>query len=279
MHDESHKQAIRNAINILENDGLSAHAHVAQTFLPDLERGTVHADRAGEKLTAEILVEVACIDVDTYSRYICNTASLEHYYNPDTDQGLDLSGYRGYVDFIDDWAVWILTLTGLAPFVDADISFRPGINFGQPYPSAADRCQEHYATALAIWRGEQPSESGYAWADAMFHLGWACHFVADLCVSPHTVSDEFWGHSNYEDTIDAMQSAPAIHAQTVGPNLADYRLDDTTREIAVQAATETHPELHLYSENRWQDAARLAIPRAEKYSARLIEKFLHEVGV
>jgi hypothetical protein len=275
MHDASHKSTIQQAISILENDGHTTHAHSAKSFLSDLERGTVHADRAGSELRAEITAEIVCIDIYTYSKYVCNMAGLEHYYDPSTKRGLDLSQYANLLEFVDTWAPFILTLGVL----DVDIAFKPELDFNHAYPSAVDHCQDHYDTALAIWRGQRPTDTGYAWADAMFHLGWACHFIADVCVSPHTVSNEFWGHSDYEDTIDSMQFSPDVHAISVGPKIQDYQLGDTAREIAVQAAVETRQELHLYCDDQWEEGACRAIPRAERFTARLLEKFLVEVKV
>ena len=114
----------------------------------------------------------------------------------------------------------------------------------------------------------------------MFHLGWACHFIADLSVSPHTVSDQIWNHNRFEEQIDVIQKEQGIHADSISRDLADYHLTTSARDLAVEIATVTRTHLWLYQdENRWSDGARVAIPLAEHYTTRLLAKFLDEVGI
>jgi hypothetical protein len=277
MHGFSHEKIIQYAKNILKKDHHFTYSYVADVFESDLLRGTSHADSAGEPLFIIVKLNFLFWEVKSWRKEICNMASLGHYHNPDTNKGLDLSQYshlEGWIEAGGTVAAIILGAFGFWP----DVSASPPINFNTTYQSAADACQEHYNLAVKIWRGQDPGVS-FPWAEAMFHLGWACHFIADVCVSPHTVSNEFWTHDKYEDKIQEIIADATVHEDSISTNLADYGLNTSARQLVVQAANETRQELYLYKEDRWIEGARKAIPRAEVYTARLIAKFLNEVGV
>jgi hypothetical protein len=268
----NHPVVIDRALKIIEHDGHHSFAQVLGSFKDDLLRGVDFADNADAKLSIKITLNLLGCGLHTWKKPITNLSTFTHYYDPDTQAGLDLQAYGSLENLVDSAGF----LAGLifAPGLSVDISSTPELMFDRPYPSAADRCQEEYDLAVATWHGT----AGYPWADAMFHLGWACHFLADLCVSTHTVSDRFWDHGSYEDRIVAVANEKDVHLQGIG-SLGQYQTNVSAKQMAIDAATETHGELALYDNNQWDDAAYLAIPRAERYTARLLVKFLQEVGV
>jgi hypothetical protein len=280
---KDHATPILYAIKSIEADGHPVFARLLSSFLPDLIRGTDKADNDGPNETIYVKVHWTCTDIGVVTVDLGNLASFSHYYDPDTGQGLNLSGWgsvEGFVDYLGSFG-GILFLGGI--WFDASVF--PPLDFTHPYPNAADRCEEHYQSALRIWRGEEPAPHGYPWADAMFHLGWACHFLADLCVSAHTASDTFQGHQAYEDFLAVQQAlgmalppdAPGnLHIHSVGTD-ADYGTGISAHDLAVEVAVATHDELPLYNDRQWYQAARAAIPRAEIATARLLMKFLTDV--
>lgn len=269
---DNHADPIEHALMIIEKDGHKAYANVLRSFQTDLLRGAEFADRSDVEVYINISLNLLCGELYTWRKHVCNLSSFSHYHDPTTGFGLDLGPHANLEDWVDSAGF----LAGLifAPGFTVDVSSTPNLMFDRPYPSAADRCQEEYDLAVATWHGQQ----GYPWADAMFHLGWACHFLADLCVSPHTTSDRFWDHGTYEERITAVAAQPNAHLQSIG-SLAQYATNTSARQLAIDAATETHAEMALYDNNQWDDAAFQAIPRSERFTARLLAKFLQDVGV
>ena len=278
MNGLSHQIVIQQAKKILENDHRLTFAYVANFYESELLRGTSYADNAGVPVYIYERLNWLFFEIKTWRQELFNSSSLSHYYDPGTDQGLNLAPYRDVEGLAEAGGVLAAILLGFAGF-NVDVWASPPFKFNAPYQSSADLCQEQYDLAVEIW-GRQHPVAGDKWAEAMFHLGWACHLIADICVSPHTVSNEWMSHNSYEDFIDQLVAdEPNIHAQFIGANLAQYGLNASARELIVQAAIETQRELYLYQEDRWDEGARQAIPRAEIYTARLLAKFFNEVGV
>lgn len=280
MNGTSHESVITHAEEILESDGHHTYAYLAKMFESQLLRGCGYADSAGEDLYIDIklrsVVSFGCT-IKTWREKVCNMSSLTHYHDPITNQGLDLSQYSSLEAWAEAGAAAGAILLGAAGFW-VDVDAVPPINFNQPYQSAADACQEHYNLAVSTWRGLSTGD-GDPWGKAMFHLGWACHFIGDICISPHTVSNEFWTHDNYENAFNQYLSDPNIHAHNISQNLAQYGLNVSVRDLVHQAAVETRNELPFYQNNQWQQGIQRAVPRAEVYIARLLAKFFQEVGV
>jgi hypothetical protein len=279
MNSLAHAKVLLQSKEILKNDGHNTFAYVAGFHESDLLRGTAYADDAGVKQYIDIdLRSIISFGASLYTWRIdlSNTSSFTHYYDPNTGQGLDLSAYGDVEGFVEAGGFLAAIVLGFAGFW-IDASAHPDLNFNVPYQSAADACQEHYDLAVITWRN--PQAGSYPMADAMYHLGWACHFLADLSTSAHTTSSRFLNHQDYEDLIDVVQGDNAVHAQGISGNLAQYNLGASVRQIAAECATETAQELYLYDQKRWDEGARLAIPRAERYSARILAKFFYDVGV
>lgn len=285
MNSKAHSYIIKHAILILEHDGQGNFAGIARQFFNQLEEGTWAADQVGEMLRIVVSVDTffilpGVLEITLYEKNICHMGSLEHYYNPQTRHGLDLSYFLGgYADFVATFLQY-----GIRP---VSIEVIPCPNFSVPYPSAADHCQQEYDLAVKIWQDGVSKEEGLtAWESAFYHLGWACHFLADCAVSPHTVDDRWKDHDDYENLAEGIGWDNSYHAQSISDNPADYRVTDSPRKMVHDEAAETNPELYLYDAGlsdgglyNWSTGLLHAIPRAEKYTARLLSKFFTEVGI
>ena len=279
-----HAYILQHAIEILDHDGYANWAAFARQFQGDLIDGARFADRAGPPLELTVsFSSILTLFIPVHDEVfgLCNFASLQHYYCPETGAGLNLSDWGDVRTLVG--AMPIAELAFLGGAVMTDISISPPLDFGRPYPSAASRAQEEFDLAEQIYREGKPLLSGRTpWASAMFHLGWACHLLADCTVSAHTVSDKFIGHDAYEKVADDRGAEAGLHATTVSrDDPAAYHMDWSMEQMVVAVASETRPELAFYDagKEQWDQGVRAAIPRAEQYTARALARFFDDVGL
>ena len=213
-----HAYLIEHAIRILREDGHTNWAAFAQQHHEDLLDGCMYPDRAGPDLRIQVSLWVTVpfpLKVKTWSHPLCNYASNDHYFNPDTGKGLDLTWWndakllaKGAAPLLSALGAGALGLDGLA-FATVDIV--PDIQ--KQYASGIDRCQQAYGKALQVWHGKLPPEKGRGYDEsAMFHLGAACHYMADLSVVPHTYDCFAGEHRDYESHADGKGDDASYHA-------------------------------------------------------------------
>lgn len=264
MKKNCHRYMVLNAAKLLAADNLHGYANAVNSFETSLVAGALFADRAGPPLNIIVKHRIFGCGVAETHEEICNFASLNHYYDPETDAGLNLSEWGSLENIVELFALLIL---GGVYFPDLDVE--PPLDFEHPYPSAASECQLHYDIALQKW--QQGDSYG-----AFFELGWACHYITDVCTSPHTVSDKFIGHGDYEELADVCFGKEGYSLESVGIFPQDYEQKLTCYELVRAAARQTRRELQYYTQGKdsWAKGLELGLPRAEKMTACLIAKFL-----
>jgi len=236
----------------------------------------------------------------------CNTASLEHFYNPDKDAagkspGLNLAAWGLLKDALGGALATAFTTAGTAGIYSHTVTVEPNI-FHQ-HKSAADLCEECYQKALRAYAGYETLPGRSNLQTAMFYLGWALHLVGDMGVTQHTW-DNWITHEDYEHYANGKGGEPIYHAATArdpSRNINAYQPAWTARRFA----TETAKVVHTWQQFHWAEGAgsqptmqddlkRLSgirgqrnfhaalkegIPPAEMYTAGLIAKFMKDIGV
>ena len=270
MHGNCHKHMILKSEGLFRAANLPAYAGMVKAYETALVEGALHADNAGPPLEIIVKHRVLGCEVDEDRWVLCNFASLNHYYDPVTDAGLNLQDSWGSLEVLLE-TVQVFLFGGL---YCADLSAEPDLDFIHPYPSAAAECQLHYDRALQRW---QHGDSH----GAFFELGWAAHYITDACTSPHTVSDRFIGHGEYEDRAEICFGTGQYTMNSVGQFPKAWGQARTPYEFVRLAARQTRTELQHYTdgEDAWDEGLLCALPRAEKLTACLIAKFLTAIDV
>jgi len=289
-HDSAHVYIIERAIEILRNDGYENWAEVCLQELQALSNGAMWADRADVDLV--LYWEYSVLWVFSWeggSKRLCNLASLNHFYNPDTGVGLDLRAWQG-LEKTANWGKVVCLLAGLGGLFDVSADVRPDFPaFGQ---AAVDLCREKYDSAVSAYK------ANYNLSGAMFDLGWACHLVGDLGVVQHTY-DSWATHEDYENAADGKGGDTQYHAGTAKDL---YGQGLTPRQIAVGCAQAVHSLQHFkWAEdenavpgtfddiNRYimghsgavnhEAALKVGLPAAERHTAALLARYMADIGV
>lgn len=290
-----HAMIVSKAIDLLGRSGREVYAAWGNQGVANLCEGVLYADSAGRPQYVVFKVNFLCgaAEEELGRIDLTNTASNEHYYDPISKAGLNLSGMEP-LDFAADLLADLLTTVGTLGIVSIFVDVI-GLDLDKQYRSAAECCKDHYDRALLAWRGDPT-----IWptldrrSAAMRELGWACHFIGDLCTSPHTISRPplliFFSHRDYEsfaaEVID--YDKPYQHADDVEEELLQSAGTQGADKIAETVAEQTRGEYDLFlagMENDaergafWATALATAIPRAERYTAILLAKFFGDVGI
>ncbi len=310
-HDSPHVYIIQHAIQLLEKDGYGNWASGAFQYLQALTDGTRWPDKLGEDVNILIKLWITVpfpIKVKTWSIYLCNLASLEHYYNPDrpSTPGLYLSYWKELEKYakLNGPLLSFLGagLLGLDAFAFSTVDLEPELQ--AQYDSAGDVCEEFYQKAVDAWNGKISPETGRTYEEtAMFYLGCALHLLSDVSIVTHTYDTFVGNHQKYEDYADKMgadDSATAsvkYHATQNG----FYNSSLSAEQFVAALAKKVHNYTHFQwvegqgastasgadldrtvfgcGATDWGKALSTALPLAEKYSAGLIAKFFTEVKI
>lgn len=288
-----HAMIISKAVDLLKKDR-AVYAAWGRQGLANLCEGVLHADYAGVPQYLLFKLDFLCgaADVELGRVDLTNSASDEHYFDPLTQAGLNLSHLEP-LDFVAGLISAISAPTGIVSVL-VDVV---GVDLDKQYRSAADCCRDHYLKAINAWRGDATILPGLdRRSAAMRELGWACHFIGDLCVSAHTLSQPplqvFMGHQDYERLATTILSYENdyLHADGVKEELLQLATNQNqdAKAIAATVAGQTRGEYDLFldglgllesNEEKWVAALATAIPRAERYTAMLLTRFFHEVGI
>lgn len=311
FHWSPHVYIIEHAIRMLASDGYENWADLAAQHLQDLANGARYADKAGQEIYLTWKVDILWFWTVYEDRmYLANSASLDHFYNPNepnTHLGLDLQGWNA-LEKAGNWgkaiSLLVTCLAGIPGLADASGDVSP--DFPNRGRSAIDLCQEKYDSGVAAARNGN-------YSDAMFNLGWAGHCVGDLSVVQHTY-DSWITHEKYEEAADNKGNDPRFHAATARPwsSPALKCPEDLYQMVrggvtASQLALATAKYVHSLEQFKWAEGANAtpggvaneigrwaadnggpadfdqalarALPVAERHTAALIARFMTDTGV
>jgi hypothetical protein len=236
----------------------------------------------------EVVVE-ACIGIDPFD--VCTDlgtakswplAADNHYFNPDTGLGLNLTGFSAIAAFAPDIAQLLEGFTlGLAN-VKAEV--RPSLD--SSYPSAVDMFQMEYGNALNAYFNRPATSIGNrrGMALAMLYLGWASHFVQDQTVVHHTFDEIRKHHSEYENAADGLVTTPPVADGSMtgiyAEQLPALACSAGSRTCYVTfAAYSSHDRAVLDAADRGDySGIQAAIPFAQKLQAGVYAAFLTDIG-
>ncbi|MCU0664010.1 MAG: zinc dependent phospholipase C family protein [Myxococcota bacterium] len=209
--DNTHKRIVRQAADLLEANidryvELQDASDILQRHLAQLEKGGVAPDSTKETpyyLGADLL----CQRIKKSCR-IQNLHS-DHFYDPDTHEGLRLSSVVAYQSNVL-----------LGPLGDL------------PPEHAESQARRYIGIALAKWkdgtraeREGRPLEADALWAEAVYWLGYASHYFSDLSESHHAANYPWMplnmSHSEFEILVDA-RLGEILPEEEIGPNDWDY---------------------------------------------------------
>jgi hypothetical protein len=197
---KAHGYIIQNGITILNNDGYWLAAQTMRQWQQELLNGVRYADvYQGSQCVNLDACFIWCTTLDSFKCW--PWAADNHYYNPDTGQGLQ----AGYLADAAEWTSYVEDALG-AGLVGLSVDVEPSLQ--SVYPSALDWIQTEFANALSAYRGGSPTSIGGRTGTqlAMFYLGWASHFMQDQNVVHHTYDEVLKHHAEYENWADADTS-------------------------------------------------------------------------
>jgi hypothetical protein len=177
-------------------------------------------------------------------------AADNHYFNPDTGQGLDSSGLKDegtYIVLLGDALLELIrSVTGgfLPYYLSVDIQ---PVDIKDISTSALQMFDEEYAHALNAYFETSAPSCGRSGDDhlvlcrdirgrqgpalAMFYLGWASHLMQDQTVVHHTFDEVQGNHGDYEGAADGKGTSPIAHGEQRGIYEAD--LAQLARDIVI----------------------------------------------
>lgn len=200
---KAHGYIIQNGIAILNNDGYWVAAQTLKQWQQELLNGVRYADvYQGSQCVNLVVKELDGLFSQTFPSFKCwPWAADNHYYNPDTNYGLE-AGY------LADAAEWTQILEDIieGPIVSVDVEVDPTLKV--IYPSALDWVTTEFNNATSAYRGGSPASINgrHGTQLAMFYLGWASHFMQDQNVVHHTFDEVLKHHAEYENWADADTS-------------------------------------------------------------------------
>lgn len=300
----AHSFIIERAARILASEGHANWASSISQYHQHLLDGAMYPDRYGAPMYTKVTLRVLGFKAKQWSFHLCNAASLEHYYNPDTGKGLRLAYWQD-LERLAKLEAPILSwlgagLIGLDGLVFATVDVDP--DFREEYPPATARCQEFFDKALDAWRGKLPPEPGRGRDEtAMFYLGAACHYLADMVMVDHTYDCFAGEHEAYEDHADGKGDDDAYHASSGVVCDAAAPIAQFAARHAEALAKAVHNIPHFervegqgaspqpgqdlqrrikgHGPTDWDVALKVALPLAERYTAGLVARFFAELNV
>ncbi|MCR4393317.1 MAG: hypothetical protein NUV31_02980, partial [Dehalococcoidales bacterium] len=273
-HDDAHALILRQAIQILYNDGYN-HIAAAAGATANLEAMLEGIKQADDEY-GRILLEILGIDTANW-----NAAGNTHYYNPEAHpaqsglkigllHGPDTTIYLGYLGLIN-------IRTSLVP---GDGDSNRVFALRGPQPSADRLADWYYAKAVKAMR------EGNTY-DAYLNLGKAIHMVQDLTV-PHHAADSYGIcdlHQEYENTADPVMERRSYIATTAypgDPSRTTYLPDLLASDFARSAAANSRGGLDDITrwwgwahdrESAYGDVYSVLLPLAQQLTAGLLYKF------
>lgn len=129
--------------------------------------------------------------------------------------------------------------------------------------NAANKCQQFFFRALALWRGRQQHR-------AMRFLGAAVHLVQDLCVPHHATRQVFHGHAEYEKWVEQNYHSYAVEDK------GTYHPARRPAVWVVSNATVSWAFYHLvctFSPASYHAATSVLLPLAQRSTAGFLHSF------
>jgi hypothetical protein len=242
---QAHGYIIQNGISILNNDGYWFAAQMLRQWQPQLLNGVRYADvylgRQVITLNLCFFLGNGCFTLASDSWPL---AADNHYFNPDTDRGLDpgtLQDLASWAEFLSQDILRYLDLGIAKPEFD----IKPDLKDG--YTSALQMFDEEYAHALNTYFETSAPSCGRSGDDhlvlcpdirgrqgtalAMFYLGWASHLMQDQNVVHHTFDAFRKHHREYEAAADGLGTSPIANGEQQGIYEAD--LAQLARDIVI----------------------------------------------
>jgi len=304
----AHGYLIQTGISVLYNDGYWFAAQTLQASQQELLNGVRYADEKDGRQGVYIqecefgIFDGPCQNIDgpdiwpVYKDW--PAAADNHYYNPDTGQGLDTSG------FFDELTAAQIP-TAILSVLDLDIytvgyQVEPQLEFS--YPASAGWFRWEYTNAVAAFQGLEVYDNGegYGWqpvtsingrqglALAMFYLGWASHLMQDATVVHHTFDQPDGNHAGYEAFADGLvTSSPVANGQQMGiywnqipTGYTNACINPTDRGCFLSYAASVSHDVNNLNRAASGDYSGVltAIPFAQNLQAGLYATFLTDVG-
>jgi hypothetical protein len=297
----AHGYLIQTGISVLYNDGYWAAAQFLQAQQQELLNGVRYADEKDGRQGVYIeecefsLFDGPCQNLagpdiwPTYKDW--PGAADNHYYNPDTGNGLDTSTFHDLLSAAQ-------IPSDLMKIVDLDIyevqyAVEPDLEFG--YPSSGSWFRFEYQYAISAFQGTnafgQPVASingRQGLALAMFYLGWASHLMQDATVVHHTFDAPSNHHADYEAAADGLVTVPPVaNGQPTGIywNQLPASATSACTQPADRACYVTYAAGQTHDINNFNRASNgdysgvnTAIPFAQRLQAGLYAAFLTDIG-
>jgi len=186
-----------------------------------------------------LILDTECSEV--YRTHDWFRAADNHYFNPDTGQGLNSSGLKDEGTLIAAGGTAVLDLIifltrgYILPFYFR-VDIQP-VDIEDISTSALQMFDEEYAHALNAYFEISAPSCGRSGDDhlvlcqdirgrqgpalAMFYLGWASHLMQDQTVVHHTFDEVQGNHGDYEGAADGKGTSPIAHGEQRGIYEAD----------------------------------------------------------
>ena len=288
---QAHGYIIQNGISILYNDGYWFAADFLRGWQQELLNGVRYADvKDGyQKIVFRQceLFGLFCQDLYTWKQW--PLAADNHYYNPDSGQGLTMQALAGLaaaaqipaaIEQAVDLGVYYITPGEVVPsigdgFYPSALAMFSSTGGGGTYPNAVNAYTGRPAVSVGGRQGVQL---------AMFYLGWSSHFLQDLTVVHHTFDEPGSRHSDYEAKADGLITSPPVaNGQRMGvysENLGPINCTQGSSScFLTTAAYISHDEARLNAiANNDDSSVGNAIDAAQDLQAGLYAKFLTDVG-
>jgi hypothetical protein len=278
---EAHGYITQNGIAVLNNDGYWFAAQMLQQWQQELLNGVRYADvyDGRQKVVIEACALVVWVCEDIYEIKDWPLAADNHYFNPDTNRGLDPGLWNEVAFWAKYLPPWVLGIANI------HVTVRPALADG--YPSALHMFDVEYRNALSAYA--DPTVPGIGGrkgtALAMLYLGWGSHLLQDLTVVHHTFDEGQKHHQEYENSADGLiTSAPVPDGRQIG--IYDDQLPivgcaaGSRTCFASYAANVSHDRNVLdAADDEDYSNVRFAIPFAQSLQAGLYRAFLTDVGL
>lgn len=275
FNENAHGYIIEHAIQLLENEGYENWAAAAHFYHQRLMDGARWADTGAGRLRASVY-QSTCFGFDSHevmSQDVAPLAAFNHYHDPNTGAGIDLSG----LDLLDTLGD-VKGGGAVAIYWVLEVASKFLLNCGDPELRLSNDIAVHWRSAASL-ADEYFTDATNSCPGGFFKLGAAAHLIADMAMVDHTYHSWLGNHGAYENAADNLGATAGYHADygvELHPSWSAY---DYAQEVARQTHTPDQFDMVEGNALDFNAALKMAIPRAERYTAGLMASYLDHCNV
>jgi len=182
-------------------------------------------------------------------------------------------GFKHYAEIVDEFGQSLDRGVAWADegFKNMSHFYCPRTSKGLPgWTDAQRECQLYWKKAVLHWQNCK-------YVKAFFYLGAAAHLVQDLCVPHHAMGILLDGHQEYEEW--AAVNRERYKVENGGIYMTAQNSGNWLRSNAVSASRNYHLVRKGSTEEKYNLATSVLLPRAQRATAGMLHYFLQKTRV